>query len=238
MPDSIRLPLARARRRLCELAGISRYSRPALNGLDRKLERHLDFNGGFFVEAGANDGYLQSNTYYFERLRRWRGVLIEPIPELYEKCRKLRTRSKVVQSALVAPGHPQPTIEMQFAGLMSVTSDAFEDAHSRASHIEAAAGVGQVDDRGHFSLTVPAATLSQILDRVAPGVEIDLLSLDVEGAELVALAGLDLRRHSPRFICVEVRNMDRASVLLAATHEVVEILTDTPRYKDVLFRRK
>ena len=75
-PESIRRWLSPWRRRLCEAVGIRRYSRLALDGLDAKLEQHLDFDGGFFVEAGANDGLTQSNTYYFERWRGWRGLLV------------------------------------------------------------------------------------------------------------------------------------------------------------------
>ena len=36
--------------------------------------------GGFFVEIGANDGELHSNTLFFERVRGWQGLLVEPNP--------------------------------------------------------------------------------------------------------------------------------------------------------------
>jgi hypothetical protein len=39
-----------------------------LNGLDEKLESYVGYDGGFFVEIGANDGVTQSNTLYFEQL--------------------------------------------------------------------------------------------------------------------------------------------------------------------------
>ena len=71
------------RRRAFEACGSSKYSRPSFNALDRKFEKFLDFDGGFFIEAGANDGFEQSNTYHLERWRGWSGVLVEPIPELY-----------------------------------------------------------------------------------------------------------------------------------------------------------
>lgn len=32
---------------------------------------------GFFIECGALDGLWLSNTFYFERLLGWKGVLIE-----------------------------------------------------------------------------------------------------------------------------------------------------------------
>lgn len=42
----------------------------SLNQLDRKLEEFVDYNNGYFVELGANDGVTQSNTLYFERHRK------------------------------------------------------------------------------------------------------------------------------------------------------------------------
>ena len=238
LPDSIRRPLGCARRALCEAAGIPWYSRPALNDLDRKLERYLDFDGGFFVEAGANDGFTQSNTYYFERLRGWRGVLIEPIPELFERCKKMRSHSHVVQSALVGPDYKGTTIDMQFAGLMSVTSDAFGDEGKRRAHIENAVNAAQMDESGAYIVSVPVNTLSKILEQASVTQEIDLLSLDVEGGEIMALEGLNRSLHSPRFICVEARLPDVIISMLSSTHELVEVLTDKGDYQDILFRRR
>ncbi|MDB6128744.1 MAG: FkbM family methyltransferase [Verrucomicrobia bacterium] len=236
LPSTLRRPLARLRRHTCEALGIFRYSRPALHGLDRALERHLDFNGGFFVEAGANDGFTQSNTYYFERCRGWSGILIEPIPELYERCRRNRPGSTVVQSALVAPGYAQPEMTMQYAGLMSVSEDAFDDAELRRRHVEAGmeqAGVGRT-----YRVQVPARTLSAIIAEHAGGREVDLLSLDIEGAELPALAGLDLVRHAPRYICVEARNESAVAEILAPRYDRAAVLWDNGNYQDLLFRRR
>lgn len=53
----------------------------------------LDFNGGFFIEAGANDEVNQSNTCYFDRRHCWRRLLIEPISERAAHCRTHRPRS-------------------------------------------------------------------------------------------------------------------------------------------------
>jgi hypothetical protein len=83
---------------------------------------------------------------------------------------------------------------------------------------------------------VPARTLSSILDEVdAP--EVDLLSLDVEGYESSVLRGLDLDRHAPRWLLVEMHDLE------AGRREIGGILGE--RYVehgalsplDVLYRR-
>lgn len=236
LPPVIRRPLVRARRAMFEGLGSTRYSRPALHELDRKLERHLDFEGGFFIEAGANDGYAQSNTYYFERWRRWSGILVEPIPALAAQCRRERRRSTVVQAALVDPRFGADEIEIRFAGLMSVAAGAFGDAARRQRHIEI--GLQQRDVPGTYSVRVPALTLSAIIAAHAPGREIDLLCLDVEGAELTALAGLDLGCHAPRFICVEARKPAAVAALLGERYGQIEVLSDNGEHQDLLFRRR
>jgi hypothetical protein len=64
---SVRSSLSQIRRAIYEFAGNARHSRPALYDLDRKLGHYLKLREGVFVEAGANDGFTQSNTYYRER---------------------------------------------------------------------------------------------------------------------------------------------------------------------------
>lgn len=225
----------RWRRRIYEFAGNPRYSRPALDGLDRKLERHLDFDGGFFVEAGANDGYNQSNTYYLERWRGWRGVLVEGIPELAACCRTNRPRAVVVEAALVASAQPGDKVTMHFGGLMSAVTGALGSTAATEDHVRRGLAVQEL--RATYCVDVPARTLSGVLDDVAPGREVDLLSLDVEGLEPAVLRGLDLARHAPRHICVETRDRAEIESLLGSRYRLLEVLVDHGDRADLLFRR-
>lgn len=224
------------RRRIAEALGVDRYSWPALNGLDRKLAQIFEAREGFFIEAGANDGYTQSNTYFFEKMRNWTGILIEPIPELCARCRRERPRSVVVQAALVRPEHGSDEIEMDFAGLMSVSARAFGDKEARRRHV--AAGLTQHGVDRTYTVKVPARTLSSIIDTYAAGREIDLLSLDVEGSELEALAGLDLARHAPRYLLVEARDRTGMIERLGSYYETPVVLFDAGTYEDLCFRRR
>jgi FkbM family methyltransferase len=172
-----------------------------LNELDVKLEQYLDFDRGVFIEAGANDGIAQSNTLYFEKYRRWRGLLIEPIPELAAACRRNRRRCLVEHAALVPFDHPTSTIEMRFCNLMSVVRGGMKSPDEEEEHVRLGCELQGVESR---VVQVPTQTLTSILDRHGLR-QIDLFSLDVEGFELSVLRGLDFDKYRPRFLLVEAR---------------------------------
>ena len=214
------------RRGIAEAVGSERYSHPALFDMDRRLAAIMPARGGTFFEAGAHDGYTQSNTYYLERRRGWSGVLVEPVPELRAKCERRRTRSRVFGCALVGPDYADPDIAIHFGDLMSTVG---ADSH-------AASGLAVVG-RSAYSVSVPARTLSSVLEEAGVG-ELDLMVLDLEGNELDALRGLDLERHAPRHLLVET--LERATqqpqldALLASHYEPLDALSDY----DLLYRRR
>ena len=181
------------RRRRCSLFehfGSARYSRTALYDLDAKLDPYLP-DCGIFVEAGANDGYRKSNTYYLERFRGWTGVLIEPIPALAAQCRRQRPRSRVYQCALVAADHPGAEVVMTDADMFS---EVVADGRPRPRV------PGWYEQ---YDVTVPARTLTDVLADAAVS-HVDFLSLDLQGFEAAALRGLDLERWAPAVMLVEV----------------------------------
>jgi FkbM family methyltransferase len=188
----------RARRRVFERCGSDRYSHPAYDDLDRKLARYLPHRGGVFVEAGAFDGYWGSNTYWFERFRGWSGVLVEPVTELAARARKERPRSRVFECALVPPDFPDDRLVLRYRGTMTVAVDL--DGGEMHAERQVTREPGQ---RDAFEFAADARCLGDVLDEAAVG-RIDLLSLDVEGYEAPVLRGLDLRRHRPRFVLVEM----------------------------------
>ena len=230
--STLRPSLLRVRRTVCETLGIAHYSYLGLNGLDRKIERHLNFDNGVFIEAGANDGVRQSNTYYFEKIRGWTGLLVEPEPTMAAACRQNR-RSCVVEAALVASEVPGGTVELHFAGLMSTVSGALGDAEDTARHVAAGLAVQKLPATRR--LLVAARTLSSLLDEAGFNRPVDLLSLDVEGGEPEALRGLDLARHAPRFICVEARDAAAIAAVLEPRYRLLEVLTDLGTHRDLLY---
>jgi FkbM family methyltransferase len=212
--------------RLFETLGSHRYSQPALFGMDARLAELMPWRGGTFVEAGAHDGYTQSNTYYLERWRGWSGVLVEPIPELRRRCERRRPRSQVVGCALVGPDFASDAVAIRRGDLMSTIVPGATGTIERPASAQAEPQ----------AIDVPARTLSAVLDDAGVS-EVDVLVLDLEGAELEAIAGLELDRHAPRHILVEA--LDRAAqqpgldAALAPEYEFAALLSDY----DLLYRR-
>ena len=124
------------KRSIFEFFGNAKYSRPALFDIDKKLENYLNFRNGFFIEVGANDGYSQSNTYFLEKFLGWRGILVEGIPSLYEKCKRIRSKSSVYHCALVSPNYNNDFIEMHYANLMTVVEGSLKNRESQLQHIQ------------------------------------------------------------------------------------------------------
>jgi FkbM family methyltransferase len=224
----LRQDLSRARRLAFERLGSPRYSRPALHRMDVALDRIIDRDGGVFVEAGGFDGFTQSNTYYLERFRGWRGILVEPMPELAALARRNRPAARVIRGALVDGAFDAPTIFMEFGDLMTTVSRPGAEQWAAAGLVQ-----GWRDPRIE---AVPARTLSSIIEE-AGDPPIDLLSLDVEGHEAAALAGLDLGRHAPAWILVEMHDLGagRAAIAPALGDRYVEHGALSP--VDVLYRR-
>jgi FkbM family methyltransferase len=227
----LRYALGRGKRRMFETFGSARYSRPALYEMDRKLNAVIDKDGGFFVEAGGADGYTQSNSYYLERFRGWRGILVEPMRELAEEATRNRPGARLFRCALVPSDYDGDGVEMEFGDLFSSVNG----IHGEGG--EWAKGGLLLGWRDHRSERVPARTLTSLLDEAAAP-NVDLLSLDVEGYEPEVLRGLDLDRHAPTWILVEMHDLDegRAGVEAVLGERYSEHSLLSPL--DVLYRRR
>lgn len=193
------------RARLAELFGSERYCWPAINNLDRLVVEELPADGTF-LEVGANDGYAQSNTYYLERRMGWRGILVEPLPGLARQARKTRPNSFVYNYACVEPekaGNPMTVVDLD---LMSVSlgqqGESKEAARISRAHVK----------RGR-QVSVSTTTISELIGRSGLR-DLTFMSVDVEGAEVGLLKGLDFGRHCPQFLLVETKEFDEVQTLV------------------------
>lgn len=146
---------------------------------------------GVFVEVGCLDGIRFSNTYSFEQAG-WTGICVEAHPDYIEMLRKNRPNSQVV---FAAAGDDDKTVTFHtnkrgsLSSLDSSLKDYFE------TYGEFFTGFEPVE--------VPMKRLDTILAEANIQAPIDVLSIDVEGVELMVLQGLDLERYQPRVVVLE-----------------------------------
>ena len=182
-----------------------------LDGLDIRIRDYLFehiVQNGFFVELGANDGISQSNTAILESDFGWTGILIEAVKPLYDKCVLNRQGSKVYNFACVDFGYDKPFIELIYSDLMSTPLIKGSDIQDPFGHaFSGAKWLGPNENVEKIS--VPVATLTKLLDLGGAPKSIEFLSLDVEGAELNVLKGIDFSRYKIKFIVVETRSLIR-----------------------------
>jgi FkbM family methyltransferase len=173
----------------------------AQHGEDRWLEEY--FRGsppGFFVEVGAYDGVVLSNTYFLETIG-WKGLLVEPDPGKAACCRMNRPKARVFECAAVA-SDAMPEISFNVVDGGEVYSAAGELTEFQRKRL---------DDWGLKArrITVPGKTLDAMLTEAgAPGV--DFVSIDVEGGEADILRGFNMTRWRPRVVMIEVNSLLRS----------------------------
>ena len=140
---------------------------------------------GFFVEVGANQPQQGSQSWQFEQAG-WRGVLVEPQPDLAERLRQSR-RAHVVAAACSSPANAGTAMTLHVLG-----------PHSSLNRELAVTGV-----TAQSTIEVPVRTLDEILEQAGAPTPIDFVSIDVEGHEVEVLSGFDLTRWRPRLLLVE-----------------------------------
>jgi FkbM family methyltransferase len=212
----------------------------SINNIDRRISSfYHEANGSpkFYVEIGANDGISQSNTKYLELYENWRGILIEPIPSVFQKLKKNRSAKNYFEnSACCSFEYSSSEMSIIYANLMSITLDGQSDIVDRHEHAEIGATTLNSGDETYL-LSVPAVTMNSILIKNSAPKRINFLSLDVEGSELEVLKGIDFSEFTIEFICVESRNFDLIDNFLVKKGYVFsEKLTSGITHSDYLFR--
>jgi len=166
-------------------------------GEDIEILRLLNSERGFYVEIGAHDGLLYSNTYLFEKLG-WTGILVEADPMTAEACRTNRPGSMVKNVALsssdksgkVATFYRVPGCTEYSGFEIPPRSLALLAALGRSTEIE--------------EVPVTCLTADELLREC--GVQPDTIqfcTIDVEGTEFSILQGFTLAYWRPGLVLVE-----------------------------------
>lgn len=191
-----------------------------------------------FVQIGANDGVIHDPIHQVVETCGWSGVLVEPLPEFYEK--------------LVANYAGVPNLEFENAaiGTTDGTATIFSvdprpgdpywvellSSFNREVILSQGEVLPDVENR-LIEVEVKTSTLASLVAR-HDLTTIDLLHIDAEGYDFEILKQIDFRASwAPAFIIFEREHFDQETyrqakhMLGAADYRCVEIWPDALAYR-------
>ncbi len=150
--------------------------------------------GGVFVEIGGFDGLAGSNSLFFELMRGWSGLLVEPAAGPRAKAAEFR-RCPCLPMAAAGEAGEAEFLEIE-AGLVQMSGLTETYPEAVLEKVEA--------DPRHTARRRPVRTrsLAQILDSQYLK-EVDFVSLDVAGAELAVLSAFPFETYSVRAFAID-----------------------------------
>lgn len=153
------------------------------------LNKTFGTKSGFFVDIGAADGYDCSNTSCLAEAG-WGGIMIEPVPEYFESCKKRYLSYPRISVLDFAVSNQNGKKNLLKSSLMSTLETSGMPYDRALEHND-----GQI--------IVNCKTLDSILEQYNIS-EIDILSLDVEGHEMSVLQSFDILRYKPKLCIIEL----------------------------------
>jgi FkbM family methyltransferase len=189
---------------------------------------------GIMVEVGAATPEYISNSYHW-RENGWRTIGIEPNPYFVELHKKAGSEiyqyacsdSNVDNIDFIIIGNEVDDIDSNTFHSFSHIADVEMEFDSMASNWKEA-----YENSNKKTIKINVRTLDSILEELKIN-QIDILSIDVEGAELKVLAGLNLSEIKPKVIVLENLGdaFDFHSVLGNYGYQMVEKINQDEIFK-------
>lgn len=151
---------------------------------------------GVYIDVGAFHPKQFSNTYLFYK-RGWSGVCIEPRPEAKAQFERVRPRDK-----FVGMGVAEKKDVLEY----------FEFSDKATNTFSAKQAEINIKEAGRKMVRKTNVAVMPLRDILASsgmeGVEIDLMSVDVEGMDLEVLKSNDWKKFRPKLIICEELEFD------------------------------
>jgi len=169
-------------------------------GQDKYLDEVI-FKGkrnGVFVEVGALNGVGASNTYFFEKDRNWTGLLIEP--NVYEFNLMMQSDRTALKENCAISNKEEEVNFLSITGPCNVLSGIMEyynTQHLSRIKSELAGFANYPKGHEYYStqeiVKMQALRLQTLFDKYSM-YDVNLVSIDVEGAEMQVLESIDFNK--------------------------------------------
>ena len=149
---------------------------------------------GTCIDVGASDGIFGNNTYYFEK-KGWKTLCIEPIPESFDKCSKIRNNCINCCISDVDKDDEQFIIFKLNDNNTDAISSLKPDIRLISSHSHLIKESTQIK--------VKCKRLTTVLNEIQFDKIIDFISIDTENTELDVLKGIDFDTYFVKYLLIE-----------------------------------
>ena len=145
-------------------------------------------NDGFYVDIGCGHPIKNNNTYLLNK-RGWKGINIDLDEENIDLFNIYRKKDENIN---IAVSNDNKEVDLYFyhskSAINTISKEAANYQKAKVSSIK----------------KVKPKTLNEILiNSKFKDIQIDFLSIDVEGSELLVLKNFDFKKYSPKVIVVE-----------------------------------
>ena len=145
-------------------------------------------NDGFYVDIGCGHPIKNNNTYLLNK-RGWKGINIDLDEENIDLFNIYRKNDENIN---IAVSNDNKEVDLYFyhskSAINTISKEAANYQKAKVSSVK----------------RVKSKTLNEILiNSKFKGIQIDFLSIDVEGSELLVLKNFDFKKYSPKVIVVE-----------------------------------
>lgn len=175
------------------------YKLPSNCQVDDLNKIYIEYFGypskGYFVEVGAYDGELFSNTACLADIG-WNGLYIEPIYNHYLRCLNRHDKNDViVANVAIGLDEGEKTI---YSGDLLTTLD--KDQLKRYSEIDWSKNYTFVEE------VCDQMRLDSLMNKLEVPKNFDLLVVDVEGKETEVFQTFDLQEWKPKMMIIELED--------------------------------
>ena len=194
------------------------------NDYDKWLLHKTNFKRqGFFVDIGAGDGIIGSNTFLLEKFYNWQGICVDPNPTFLKSL--CGSRDCLISDLAV---YKQSGKVLPFKHLQQHRTE-FIGWHFRSGLAENVDKTSvQFDDHRVYSIT-----LNDLLELYAAPKEIDYISIDTEGSEVDILGNFDFDKYNIKFFTIESNNEEnRNKVIDSMSKNKYNIIEDLESKED------
>jgi FkbM family methyltransferase len=149
---------------------------------------------GTYLDVGALDGKLFSNTYSFE-LAGWKGICVEAHPNYIQILKRNRPNSIVIHAAIAHKDKKSVIFNANSRGSLSSLTTEMKEHFKKFGKFFT----------GWKQVKVPMKTINTVL-RENNFEYIDVMSMDIEGGEPAALMGFNINKYKPKILVIEALN--------------------------------